>query len=147
MTWRIRRMQGRWKKIVNLARNTQIICKYTLHSNIQMYILHTVLFMFLEKLTGRICFAIKSFFSLLISCILETTMCDPEWYFQDKLAVGHFHRVKCNKMEHFLLSRVVIARDYREEWKGLALYILASVCIFSILFFIHFLWLWQGEFD
>ena len=24
-------------------------------------------------------------------------------------------RVKCNKIEHFLLSRVVIARDYREE--------------------------------
>ena len=46
-------------------------------------------------------------------------------------------RVKCNKTEHILLSRVVIVREYREE-KGVNLY--RSVCMFSILFFIHFLW-------
>ena len=33
------------------------------------------------------------------------------------------------------------------NWKeGLTLYALTSVCIFSILFFIHFLRCWQGEF-
>ena len=55
--------------IVKGLRNNNHFILNPLHPNISMYILHTVLYIFPNVLTRRICLAIKSFFSWWSFCL------------------------------------------------------------------------------
>ena len=68
---------------------------YTLHPNIRMHILHTVLYTFPSILAGRICSTIKRFFSLIIiSFIILTLMFDSGVILKGELDPSHSQRLK-----------------------------------------------------
>ena len=66
---------------------------YSVHPEINVHILHTVLCTFPKVETRRICLTIKSFFNklVIISFILMTLMCGSGWYFKEKLNVRLSH--------------------------------------------------------
>ena len=59
-----------------------------IHPNINMHILHTVLYTFPKVLTRRICFTVKSFLSwLTFLFILVTLMFGSGWYWKEDLEI------------------------------------------------------------
>ena len=68
----------------------------TLHSNIRMHILQTVLCIFPYVLAWRICLTIKRFFSWLSFPLLSWPQCVTQWwYWMEKLDASHSQGLKC----------------------------------------------------
>ena len=68
----------------------------SLHSNIRMHILQTVLYKFPYVLARRICLTIKRFFNLLSFPLLSWPDCVTQgWYWMEKLDASHSQGLKC----------------------------------------------------
>ena len=114
---------------------------YSLHCNISMFILHTVLCTFLEVLTKWICQTIKSFFSWWLFPLFWWSQCFIQgWYCKEKVDAGHS---KGSKVELCpILLRVwdfsMKEEEYWKEWLKKSVWYQAwsvfLICHFSVCF-------------